>query len=142
MIPLETNTLYYIKREGVRWIRPLFEYDDVSTAMRQAFENIIDESMMEPRGAGCFTVNAAVECAPSDTEVTNCLLDAVAATEACFYTALTAAQARSELAAELNARALAGYFINAVRALRVMARLKPDRSSMQAIVDVTLSVLG
>jgi len=133
---------HYIGTEGGYWVRPLFEGHDVRTAMRLTFENIIEESMTEPRGAGCFTVNAAVECAPTDSEVTACLIKAVSDTEACFYNALIGAQLKGELASELDANALAAYFLNAVRGLRIMARLNPARSTMQSIVDVTLSVLG
>lgn len=132
---------HYIQTEGARWIRPLFEDMDVRSALRRTFENIVDESSTDPHRAGCFTVNAAVECAPEDTEVVDCLLEAVSTTEACFYMAIAAAQAEGKLALKLNAKALASYFLNSVRGLRVMARLKPDRSTMQAIVDVTLSVL-
>jgi len=132
---------HYIATEGGYWVRPLFEGYNVRTALRLTFENIIEESMTEPRGAGCFTVNAAVECAPTDAEVTDCLIKAIADTEACFYNVLVAAQLKGELASGLDANALAAYFLNAVRGLRVMARLHPVRSTMQGIVDVTLSVL-
>lgn len=144
----DKHTLYlstmqhYIQTEGAWWLRPLLEGDNVRNALRQTFENIIDESLTEPRGAGCFTVNAAVECAPQDTEVLDYLLKAVSATEMCFEMAITAAQTRGELASTLNAKALSGYFLNAVRGLRVMAHLKPERSAMQSIVDVTLLVLS
>ncbi len=133
---------HYIRTAGAYWVRPLFESDDIHTAMRRTFGNIIDESMTEPLGRGCFTVNAAVECAPDDAEVTDCLIAAVTETKACFYNALVAAQVRGELSDSINAKAMASYFLNAVRGLRVMARMRPDRAAMQDIVDVTLSVLG
>lgn len=133
---------HYIETAGKNWVMPLFQNDDVRTAIRRTFENIINESMIEPRGVGCFTVNAAVELASDDPEVSDCLVQAISATENCFYDAIIAAQGRGELAPEINAKAMASYLLNAVRGLRVMARLKPERRAMQDIVDVTLSVLG
>lgn len=144
----DKHTLYlstmqhYIDTIGRHWLMPLFQEDNIRVAMRQTFENIVNESVTDPFGAGCFTVNAAIELAPSDSEVTECLLQAVCATETCFYNALSVAQAQGELPHETDARAMASFFLNAVRGLRVMARFKPERKAMQDIVEVTLSVLG
>lgn len=137
-----TTMQHYMNTAGRRWVMPLLESGDVRAAMRRTFQNVIDESMTEPRGAGCFTVNAAVELAADDPDVSDCLVEAVTATETCFREAIMAAQARGELAPSINAQAMASYFLNAVRGLRVMARMKPGRAAMQDIVDVTLSVLG
>jgi TetR/AcrR family transcriptional regulator, transcriptional repressor for nem operon len=123
------------------WARPLLSDGDARSTIRQAFENIIAETMADSEAAGCFIINAGAEMGASDEEVRSSFLTATAATESLFEAVIAQGQARDEIMAQMNARAMAAYFMNAARGLRLLARMRPQRADIQAIVDVTLTVL-
>lgn len=132
---------HYISVEGIHWVHPLINPGSGREAIHLAFENIVEEAVSDPHRNGCLAVNAAVESAAKDADVRECVLKATVATEAYFLTAIMAAQASGEIAPERDAKMLASYLMNAVRGLRVLARIDPDRTTMDGIVRLTLMVM-
>jgi TetR/AcrR family transcriptional repressor of nem operon len=59
----------------------------------------------------------------------------------CFEEAFARAIQKGLLSADRDPHALALFFINTMKGLRVMAKMKPSRETLQAVVDIALIVL-
>jgi TetR/AcrR family transcriptional repressor of nem operon len=93
------------------------------------------------RPSGCFMVNATTERAACDREVAARVRENLAAMEAVLERAVRRAQARGEVAAGKDARALARFLAMAVQGLRVAGAADPRRAALRDMVRVTLAAL-
>ncbi len=90
---------------------------------------------------GCFMVNATTERAACDPAVATRVRDNLRTMEAAFERAVRRAQARGEVPAGRDARAVARFVAMAVQGLRVAGTANPDRAALRDMVDVTLAAL-
>ena len=113
----------------------------VKAAFQRLFMQVVDEPEEHQR-RGCLLVNSAVELAPHDPATAQLVVAYQRATERLFRQALEMAQARGELAADRDVRALARYLVSAMQGLRVMAKADPNKAALRDVVGVALGVLS
>lgn len=108
--------------------------------LQRFFQARIDEAMCDPAHRGCMMVNAILEVAPHDPEVSAITQAALHEAEEAFYTVLIKAQINGELAWTHDPHRLSHFLLNAFLGIRVLARTNPDRRVLEDIVTTTLSV--
>ncbi|MCA9929969.1 MAG: TetR/AcrR family transcriptional regulator [Anaerolineales bacterium] len=131
----------YRASSDTRLVAPLYQPGPVPDAIRTLFDNLVEQALADPEQKGCLLVNSAVELGPHDAEIAREVATAVSSTEEAFYQAILRGQAVGEVGAAKDARALARFFVNNVRGIRVLARLNPQRQALEDIVSVTLAAL-
>ena len=104
-------------------------------------EGAADAARREPRPRGCFMVNATTERAARDRDGAARVRDNLAAMEEALERAVRRAQARGEVAASKDARALARFLAMAVQGLRVAGAAHPHRAALRDMVRMTLATL-
>ena len=119
---------------------------EIRPTLRRFFDALVDEALGEPgRGdaprRGCFMVNATTERAACDAEVAARVRANAATMEAALEAAVRRAQARGEVAAGKDARALARFLTMAVQGLRVAGAAAPSRAALTDMVRLTLAAL-
>jgi TetR/AcrR family transcriptional repressor of nem operon len=104
------------------------------------FQGYIDLLLDDPARRGCFLVNANVEMAPFDSDVSQKVRTAYDGIEEAFYYLLIKAQAAGELAWTYDPHQLAHFLLGTLISIRVLARARAERSVLQDIVKTTLLV--
>ncbi len=107
--------------------------------IRGVFESVVEESLGDRHG--CLMTNATVERAPCDTETDRRATESFRAIREAFAEAVARAQEQGTLPAARDAARLGCFLANAYYGLRVAAKTRPDRTTLDAIVAETLSAL-
>jgi TetR/AcrR family transcriptional repressor of nem operon len=110
-------------------------------ALRRFFDALVAEAVGDAAPRGCFMVNATTERAGCDAAVAARVRENAAAMEVVLDRAVRRAQARGEVPAARDARALARFLVMAVQGLRVAAAATPSRAALGDMVAVTLAAL-
>ena len=90
---------------------------------------------------GCFCVNANVEMAPQDGEVSDLVRDHSERVEALLEATLRRAKALGEIAKGANCKQLATFLFGAIVALNVLGKQRASRDRMLAMARQSLAVL-
>ncbi|RYD87105.1 MAG: TetR/AcrR family transcriptional regulator, partial [Sphingobacteriales bacterium] len=91
---------------------------------------------------GCFLVNAEVEVALHDKEVSEMIQRNDLQLEDSFFTVIKRGQETGEISAKKDARALARFMFNTIKGIQVTAKSTNDRAVFDDIVNLAVSVLG
>ena len=110
-------------------------------AIKQLLELTTGELLDDKQQKGCFMVNAEVEMAPHDAEVSKIVCDNEKLIEDAFYGAIKKGQSTGEIPADKDARALARFVFNNVKGIRVSAKATTDKNFFKDIIQLTMSVL-
>jgi TetR/AcrR family transcriptional repressor of nem operon len=110
-------------------------------AIRRFFRLRIERSLERRRPLGCLVTNSAVELSRRDPGATSRIGTSLAQLERAFRRALERAREAGELDASRDLRALARFLTSSAQGLSVIAKVMPDRSVLEDIVAVVLSVL-
>lgn len=139
------------------FLRALENYQSTTTAHMKALtqsaattkegigkilSNIVNELTCDKEHKGCFLVNASIEMAPVDKEVSNMLCQNDRQMEDLFYEMLKVGQQKGEITNAQDARLLAKFIITNIKGLRVAAKSTPDNKVFNDMISLTLSVLG
>jgi len=111
-------------------------------AIRRMFEYTIAELVSDKQHKGCFLVNAGIEMAPHDAEVSKMLCENDRQLEKYFNEAIEKGQNSCEISAEQSSHVLAQFILNTIKGLRVTAKSGADKKVFKDIVEVTMKVLG
>ncbi|TCC90105.1 TetR/AcrR family transcriptional regulator [Pedobacter frigiditerrae] len=90
---------------------------------------------------GCFMVNAEVEVAPHDQEVSKLVCQNEKQMETAFFQVIKKGQESGEIKNTQDALVLAKFIFNAVKGMQVTAKTSPDATSFGNIVKLTVAVL-
>jgi TetR/AcrR family transcriptional repressor of nem operon len=90
---------------------------------------------------GCLITNSAVEFGLRDERTRQKVLYLLNGLEQGFYQTLLSAQESGEISKEHNLTALAEYLTNSMQGLLVMGKVHSERSVLENINRITLSVL-
>jgi AcrR family transcriptional regulator len=89
--------------------------------------------------AGCLTISAATNVTPQDAEVQTFLRDLRNTNLATFEARLRAAQQEGEVPADVNPRALAGYFATVIQGMSQRARDGAQAAELADVADLALA---
>jgi TetR/AcrR family transcriptional regulator, transcriptional repressor for nem operon len=138
------------------YIRSLEEYQQNTLRLREEslqkitsprkkiqymFNQSVKEILSDPRRKGCFMVNATTELANQDKKVSKLAGSNMECMEGLFYQWIKEGQAIGEIANLYNAKALARYLFSSISGLQVIGQTVDDKSVLEDVVKVTLSVL-
>lgn len=110
--------------------------------IKNLLEFIIDGLLSDQEQKGCFMVNAEVEVAPHDQQVSQLICQNDQQVEDAFYVVIKKGQENGEITTQQDARALARFIFNTVKGIRVTAKSTTDRSIFDDIIKLTLVTLG
>jgi len=113
--------------------------EPVASLLRRVFAQIVEQGATNARPRGCMITNTAVELAeergPAAAKVAANMLEI----EADLHARIRRGQARGEIARAMDARAAARFVLNNMHGLRVMAKLFPQRETLQDIAGCVLA---
>ncbi|SRR5579862_1745569 len=131
----------YVDRGSEHIAKVLAREMPLRAALAHFLDGFIDAIVAGPGRSGCFIGNCAAELARNDREAMTRVRDALARNEGYFYDAIVAAQARGELAATADLRALARFLTSSIQGLRLVGKANPDRATLEDIAAMILRSL-
>ncbi|MGL5816568.1 MAG: TetR/AcrR family transcriptional regulator [Phycicoccus sp.] len=129
----------YCARHASGLVETLEGAVDVRAALRTLLRTLAAADRADPE-RGCLLVNAAAERADHQPTV-DVVRDTMRRIESAMAGALERAQARGELAADKDPRALASFLTTFLQGLRVMGKARASRRAVDDAVEVALRTL-
>ena len=125
------------RQEDIEWLRgQLQEAPTAVEGIRQAFVAVAERATESC--CGCFTTNAAVECAPRDASTQERAQKSFAKMRSLFRTAVEQAQAEGAIDSSRDAEALGCHLTNVYNGIHLTAKTDPPDEVVQDIVEETL----
>jgi len=109
--------------------------------IKKLLELIAGELLGDQKHKGCFMVNAEVEVAPHDSEVSKLVCENDQQVEEAFYLVIKKGQESGEIANKQDARALARFTFNTVKGIRVTAKSTTDKTVFDDIIKLAMAAL-
>jgi TetR/AcrR family transcriptional repressor of nem operon len=103
-------------------------------AIRAFFDEVLERSLCDRQHKGCMLVNAALDVAPRDPDFQKTVADALLRLEAFFRDHVKAGQDDGTIARALPAETLARHLLGVLLGVRVLARVRPQRAVLEAVV--------
>lgn len=110
------------------------------TALEQMFGDLIDNLTADEPLQGSFTLNAAVELGGRDSKVAGQLREHFDDITDLLAGFLAERQAIGEVTHRFTAPQLARFILNALYSLAIAAKVYPDRSYLETIAAISLSI--
>lgn len=105
------------------------------------FSQLVEHLLTAGELRSCLVTNSAIERGIRDEETKQLVLKLLNALEDGFYKTLLRAKKNDELATELDLKDVASYLTSSMQGLLVMGKVCSDRSVLEGINQVTLSIL-
>jgi TetR/AcrR family transcriptional repressor of nem operon len=109
--------------------------------LREYFAYLVDAMIDGKRAWGCLVTNSLVEFAARDPELSGMFQLHLARLQTSFAAALARARADGELRPGAGPES-AGMLVAVVQGMNVMAKSRPGRQALQAVVDAALAGLA
>ncbi|MGD8790484.1 MAG: TetR/AcrR family transcriptional regulator [Burkholderiales bacterium] len=109
--------------------------------IRSYFAHLIDAMVDGDRRFGCLITNSLVEFARNDPELAGMFDLHLARLETTFASALARARAGGEIRSDAGTE-VARFLVTLVQGMNVLAKTKPDRRTLEGIVDTALAGLA
>lgn len=110
-------------------------------SIEQFFSQLVEHSLTAGPLRGCLVTNSAIERGLSDEDTKQKVLHLLIMIEKEFHQALLRAQNDGEIAKDSNLISLAEYLTSSMQGLLVMGKVCSERSVLEGIKQMTLSVL-
>jgi TetR/AcrR family transcriptional repressor of nem operon len=110
-------------------------------AIRKFIGELIDHSVNDRERRGCFLVNSALEVGPHDKRLGGLIADRLTELEAFFRRSIRKAQAEGTVPRKPVAKDLARLLLGVVLGIRVLARVRPERASLESLARPVLALL-
>lgn len=110
-------------------------------AIETFFAEVLKRSLGDRDRKGCMLVNAALDMAPHDPEFRKAVAEVLVRIEAFFCNRIKAGQADGTITRELQAEVLGRHLLCVLTGLRVLARVRPERSLLEGAVAPSLALL-
>jgi len=111
-------------------------------AIAAFFADSIGRSLDDPARRGCMLVNAALDVAPHDPELRRAVSDVLARIESFFRECIAAGQRDGTIALSGPPKALAEHLLGIHLGLRVLARVRPQRTALEGALRPALAMLA
>ena len=133
-----------LKRYGVVVVNKLLEILESKPSAIESIELFFSQLVEHLLTAGelrsCLVTNSAIERGLRDEETKQQVLYLLNALEKGFYNALLRANKNGELSTELDLKKVANYLTSSMQGLVVIGKVCSERSVLEGINQVTLSV--
>ncbi|WP_044563326.1 TetR/AcrR family transcriptional regulator [Azospirillum sp. B4] len=103
--------------------------------------DVVERSLADPLHRGCLLINSALDVTAQDPDMRDEIAGGLDEIRGFFLRHLQAGQADGSIAASQPAEDLARLFLGVVVAMRVMARVNPDRALLEGMARPALSLL-
>jgi TetR/AcrR family transcriptional repressor of nem operon len=111
-------------------------------AIRGFFDEVVERSVADPFHRGCMLINAALELAPRDAGIGALVAQELVQIEAFFRRSAAAAQANGTMTSLQTPDAVGRHLLSVLVGIRVLARVRPDRSLLEGAAAAALVQLG
>ena len=122
------------------------EIIDHTTSAKETVKKLLelatDDLLCDKQQKGCFMVNAEIEVAPHDAEVSTLVCKNDQQMENAFYLVIQKGKDSGEIKNQQDARALARFIFNTVKGMRVTAKSTTDKTIFDDIIALTISALN
>lgn len=105
------------------------------------FDEVLRRSLEDTERKGCMLVNAALDLAPHDAEFREIVAAVLGRIELFFRECVRRGQAEGTIAAGLSADDMARHLLGVLLGVRVLARVRPDRTLLEGVVAPALALL-
>jgi len=105
------------------------------------FSQLVEHLLTAGELRSCLVTNSAIERGLRDEETKQLVLQLLNALEKGFYSTLLRAKEKGELSTDLDLKVVANYLTSSMQGLLVMGKVCSERSVLEGINQVTLSVL-
>jgi TetR/AcrR family transcriptional repressor of nem operon len=105
------------------------------------FEEILKRSLGDRERKGCMLVNAALDVAPHDPGFLKIVTEVLAEIDAFFLACVKAGQADGTITRSLPAGTLSRHLLGVLMGIRVLARVRPERTLLEGVVAPSLALL-
>jgi TetR/AcrR family transcriptional repressor of nem operon len=109
--------------------------------VKKLLDLIAGELLGDQKHKGCFMVNAEVEVAPHDVEVSKLVCQNDQQVEDAFYVVIKKGQESGEITNRQDPRALARFTFNTVKGIRVSAKSTTDKEVFDDIIGLAIAAL-
>lgn len=110
-------------------------------AIAAFFAEIIERSLADRERKGCLLVNSALDVAPHDADIARVVAGYLDEIRAFFMRNIVKAQASSQMSRALDAEEISGHLLGVLLGIRVLARTRPERASLEGIARPALRLL-
>jgi TetR/AcrR family transcriptional repressor of nem operon len=131
----------YADRASRHRIARLERLDRPREAIAAFFAEIIERSLADRDRKGCLLVNSALDVAPHDADIARVVAGYLDEIRAFFMRTIVKAQASSRMSRALDAAEVSGHLLGVLLGIRVLARTRPQRASLEAIARPALRLL-
>jgi TetR/AcrR family transcriptional repressor of nem operon len=105
------------------------------------FEEILNRSLRDRGHKGCMLVNSALEMAPHDAEFQKMIASVLDRIETFFLNCVKAGQADGTITRSIPGENLAHHLLGMLMGVRVLARVRPERTLLEGAVAPALAML-
>jgi TetR/AcrR family transcriptional repressor of nem operon len=130
---------HYAEKVGKPLMAELAD-SDPRRAIERMFDSIIRRTSDSRFPRGCLNTNTSLECPTSGDEITRKIAEGLGQQESAIYRVLSRAQAEGSLAATLDARALARFFMGVAQGLNVVNKAVADPGVLKDMAKVAMRV--
>ena len=117
------------------------DHSDLRTAINATFDVLFDLLTDHTAPAGCMMVAAANIAEEQSSSIRRRIVKAFASEEAAFFKKFDTASKAGQLADGVDPRQVARFFAVQTRTLALQARISPDPTALQELVDTTKQAL-
>jgi TetR/AcrR family transcriptional repressor of nem operon len=110
-------------------------------AVKAFIDEVVERSVNDPERRGCMLINAAAEFGPRDREFAQEIAARLDELQGFFRRVITRARADGSLARDRDPAELSRLMLGVVVAIRVLARVRPERALLKGIAKPALALL-
>jgi TetR/AcrR family transcriptional repressor of nem operon len=111
-------------------------------AIEAFFAEILSRSLSDREHKGCMLVNSALEMAPHDPEFQRIIARVLTRIEKFFLDCIERGQAAGTITHAMPADQLARHLLGVLLGVRVLARVRPERTLLEGVIAPALGLLN
>ncbi|MFD2937593.1 TetR/AcrR family transcriptional regulator [Spirosoma flavum] len=131
----------YKQQYGSQLCRLTGEAASAKASIQKLLDMVVTDLLSDEQRKGCFMVNAGVELASYDPQVSKLVSETEQQLEEAFIRIIDQGQEKGEIGKEKNAQALARFLNNTIKGMQVSVKSINDRRFFDDIIRTTLLVL-
>lgn len=128
---------------GAAKIQEIIDHtESAKETVKKMLELATNDLVCDKQQKGCFMVNAEIEVAPHDTEISALVCKNDQQMEDAFYRVIQKGKDSGEIKNQQDALALARFMLNTIKGMRVTAKSTTDKAIFDNIISINISALS